>query len=696
MLQKALDDVLSCAEFWAWATDKDLHITYLSENFERITSLPAGEFVGMSRYEVIPAGMSDAMARRHRHELEKRLPFVGLRYEFNDKRGTRCFETSGTPTFDRRGRFRGYQGIARDVTEEVRDQERLEELGREQRILNVLFNHVERMANIGAWRYDPEQDVLTWSEQLYRLYGIPVGARVTLKEGLSVFPPDVAKVLHAAIDEAMGGERAFDLTLPFLSTRGEERYVRVLGECERRNGRPVSVFGTIQDVTSERRREEERQRLAVSDPLTGLGNRNAFRMELTETLKKLGARKREAALCIFDLDAFKDINDFFGHDIGDKVLREVADWLRNTAEPGDLTARSGGDEFALLTSAATAAEAEEALRRRLQPLVRRSGFGHSITYSLSAGIAVFPDDGATAEDLLRHADLALYEAKRGRRSTIERYEPQLLREAQNRFRLLADFREGLASGEIEAFYQPLVEFSSNQLSGFEALMRWRHPEKGIVPACELMPVFKDKVLSVELGEYMLRKIVGDLKAWRDAGIDFGRIGYNVTAADLQQEGFAPRLLGALAGAGLSSGDIVLEVTETSVIDEDNRAIRAHLEALRAAGVGVALDDFGTGFSSLTHLKSLPVGVLKIDRSFVKDLTFSPGDRAIVRALIGLGSELGYHIVAEGVETAAEAAFLHRAGCRYGQGYYFGRPMPADDVPEFIAEWDAAEEAVRRA
>ncbi|MCF1505638.1 EAL domain-containing protein [Afifella sp. H1R] len=691
-----MDDVLSCAEFWAWATDKDLRVTYLSANFERITSLPADDFVGLSRYDMIPAGMTDAMARRHRHELEKRLPFVGLRYEFNDIRGTRCFETSGTPTFDRRGRFRGYQGIARDVTEEVRDQERLEELGREQRILNVLFNHVERMANIGAWRYDPEQDVLTWSEQLYRLYGIPLGARVTLKEGLSVFAPDVAKVLQAAMEEAMGGERAFDLTLPFLSTRGEERYVRVLGECERRNGKPVSVFGTIQDVTSEKRREEERQRLAVSDPLTGLGNRNAFRMELAEALKKLGARKREAALCIFDLDAFKDINDFFGHDIGDKVLREVADWLRNTAEPGDLTARSGGDEFALLTSAATAAEAEEALRRRLQPLVRRSDFGHSITYSLSAGIAVFPDDGTTAEDLLRHADLALYEAKRGRRSTIERYEPQLLREAQNRFRLLADFREGLASGEIEAFYQPLVEFSSNQLSGFEALMRWRHPEKGIVPACELMPVFKDKVLSVELGEYMLRKIVGDLKAWRDAGIDFGRIGYNVTAADLQQEGFAPRLLGALAGAGLSSGDIVLEVTETSVIDEDNQAIRAHLEALRAAGVGVALDDFGTGFSSLTHLKSLPVGVLKIDRSFVKDLTFSPGDRAIVRALIGLGSELGYHIVAEGVETAAEAAFLHRAGCRYGQGYYFGRPMPADDVPEFIAEWDAAEEAVRRA
>ncbi|MDQ0324542.1 diguanylate cyclase (GGDEF)-like protein [Rhodopseudomonas julia] len=650
----------------------------------------------MSRYEVIPAGMSDAMARRHRHELERRLPFVGLRYEFNDTGGRRCFETSGTPAFDRRGRFCGYHGIAREVTELVRDQERLAELGREQRILNVLFDHVERMANIGAWRYDAEKNVLTWSEQIYRLYDIPVGAEVALKEALNAFPGDVAKVMRAAIDEAMGGEHAFDLTVPFLSTRGEERFVRVIGECERREGRPIGVFGTIQDVTSEKRREEERQRLAVSDPLTGLGNRNAFRMELAEILKKLGARKREAALCIFDLDAFKDINDFFGHDIGDEVLREVADWLRETADAGDLTARSGGDEFALLTSAATAAEAEATLRRRLQPLVRRSDFGHSITYSLSAGIAVFPHDGATADDLLRHADLALYEAKRGRRCTIERYEPQLLNEAQNRFRLLRDFREGLARGEVEAFYQPLVEFSSNQLSGFEALMRWRHPEKGIIPAGQLMPVFKDKALSVELGEYMLKEIVGDLKAWRSAGINFGRIGYNVTAADLQQEDFAPNLLGALAETGLSPGDIVLEVTETSVIDEDNRAIRAHLQTLRAAGIGVALDDFGTGFSSLTHLKSLPVGVLKIDRSFVKDLTSSPGDRAIVRALIGLGSELGYHIVAEGVETAAEAAFLHRAGCRYGQGYYFGRPMPADGVPEFIAEWDAAEEAVRRA
>jgi len=424
------------------------------------------------------------------------------------------------------------------------------------------------------------------------------------------------------------------------------------------------------------------------DELTGVLGRRAV-------LDALDRRVRDTpglpfALLALDLDRFKGVNDTLGHLAGDALLRSVGKRLRGCIRRPDLVGRIGGDEFAILLPHSTS-EAATGLAERLVALMGRPFLieGHSVVIGASVGIAVFPADAADAEGLLRCADLALYQAKAEGRGDARRFVPVLRARAEQRRRTESELRAAIALGQFELHYQPQVEIGSSRLAGFEALLRWRHPERGMVPPFEFVPLAEEIGLIVPIGEWVLRTACREAAGWPDASLS---VSVNVAAAQLAKRDLARQVRAALTDSGLAPGRLELEVTETALL-HDTATARATCEELRRLGVRVSLDDFGTGYSSLTQLRSFPLDRVKIDRSFVTDIATQPDSAAIVRAVAGLGASLGLRTTAEGVETEGQLAELRANGCTDAQGYLFSRPVPAGEVARLIAGLDDASQEV---
>ncbi len=429
--------------------------------------------------------------------------------------------------------------------------------------------------------------------------------------------------------------------------------------------------------------------MAHHDALTRLPNRVRFREQMEGALVPAARGEATAVLCI-DLDHFKAVNDTLGHPVGDALLQAVADRIRSCVRPSDTVARLGGDEFAIVQVSVDQPMGSTALATRLIEKLSApfDVQGHQVVISASIGIAIMPDDGDDPDCLLKNADMALYRAKEDGRGIHRYFEPDMDARMQARRTLELDLRKALALGEFELFYQPLVRLETNQVSGLEALLRWRHPRRGLVPPGEFIPLAEDIGLIGPIGAWVLKEACREATSWPSEL----KVAVNLSPVQFKNGTVVLDVVAALGASGLPASRLELEITET-VLLQDTEATITTLNSLRDLGVSISMDDFGTGYSSLSYLRKFPFDKIKIDRSFIRDLSEEPDSIAIIRAVAGLGSSLGIATTAEGVETEAQLHRLREEGCTEVQGYLFSKPIPADQVQPLLQRLDPPKKAV---
>ncbi len=428
------------------------------------------------------------------------------------------------------------------------------------------------------------------------------------------------------------------------------------------------------------------EHLANHDLLTGLPNRKLFFDRLKQSLRRVSRSGELLAVLYIDLDQFKQINDSFGHAVGDEVLKEVTNRLRSAVREQDTIARLGGDEFAVVME--TLKEPESTLHcvKRLQETLREPLNVHQFQFilTISIGISLYPQDGHDAHTLLRNADTAMFKAKEAGRGTFQYYVEEMTRTAIERTRMEADMRRALRENQFEVCYQPQISLRSGRVVGFEALVRWQHPEYGMIPPGQFIPMAEETGLILALGEWVLRTACRQIALWRKEGLEPGLISVNISARQLRGYALLDVVRKAVRETGCQTDWLELELTESFIMSHTKQAISVMTE-LRELGVSLAVDDFGTGYSSLAYLKQLPLSKLKIDRSFIKGIPDDEDDVAIVRAVIALGKTLNLKVIAEGVETGEQEALLRKEQCDEVQGYYYARALGAAEAQEFLQE-----------
>ena len=443
------------------------------------------------------------------------------------------------------------------------------------------------------------------------------------------------------------------------------------------DGQPLRYVSVFNDITELRKKDEHIRHLAFHDPLTGLPNR-ALLLDRLEHGLAVARRETEGLGVMFiDLDRFKHINDSLGHDVGDGLLREVAHRLSTCLRQSDTVARMGGDEFVILLEHVHGPETYASLAKKIitclsAPLVID---GHPLQVGASIGIACFPDDGADVVSLMKHADAAMYAAKAAGRGTYRFFQAAMTEKAGQRLQLEMELRRAVSHGELELFYQPRVALQSGVPCGVEALVRWRHPVRGLVPPDDFIPLAEETGIIHALGDWVLEEACRQLRAWQQQGLAGMRVAVNISAKQLQEGDLVARIASLTRHYGIAPADLEVELTE-SVIMANPEEISGIFARLRRLGVTVAVDDFGTGYSSLAYLRRLPIDVLKIDRSFVMNADRDEGDAQIVRIIMALAQALKLDVIAEGVETRGQAEFLQSCGCPTAQGFLYARPQPA--------------------
>ena len=439
-------------------------------------------------------------------------------------------------------------------------------------------------------------------------------------------------------------------------------------------------LATHEDVTERQRSEQRIAHMARHDALTDLPNRVLLRDVLEHELKRVKRGERLAVLCL-DLDQFKGINDALGHPVGDELLRLVADRLRGCTREPDTVARLGGDEFAIIMTQMHQTTDPAALARRVRESIIRPYQidGHQIVTDISIGISVAPEDGVEPDVLLKNADMALYGAKDDGRGTYRFFEPEMDTRMRARRELEMDLRQALARDQFELYYQPLVSLETNEITAVEALLRWNHPTRGMVSPADFIPVAEEMGLIVPLGEWVLKTACKEATSWPD----HVKIAVNLSPTQLKNRNLLPMVKEALAASGMQASKLQLEITE-NVLMQNTFATLATLHELRKLGVQIALDDFGTGYSSLSYLRSFPFDKIKIDRSFIQDMSNGAEPLAIVHAVAGLAKCLNMISTAEGVETQQQLETLQAIGCTEMQGYLYSKAKPAHEVAQHFA------------
>jgi len=575
--------------------------------------------------------------------------------------------------------------VGREVTEAVLSAREAEAAGRRLAEQNARFDAALSNMPHGLCMFDAEKRLILCNTAYRRLYDVPEALCVPgtplddiLEHRCSVGkgPRSFAAFYGATVEAALRGAAA---TRDVELTDG--RTIRITHN-------PIASGGyvaTHEDVTEAISAAAQIEFLAFRDPLTGLPNRAAFQRAYDDAVA--AAEQGEMfGLIMLDVDHFKDVNDTLGHDAGDALLKALAGQLKRAFRRNDTVARLGGDEFAIvlrdLKSEADMTRPIEVLQGLLRAPIEHAG--QSFTICASIGAAVHGDPEADPTHLLKNADVALYQAKFDGRNRSVVFRPAMRTEVEQRVELLREVRLAISQGEFDLFYQPVVDLAGNTVAGFEALMRWNHPEQGVLPPAAFMAAFEDNDLSLQLGEVAFERALSQMRAWLDQGVEFGRVAINISSAQFRTGRLAAEIAARLERWNVPADRLTIEVTENVYMGWGAEVVSETVRQLHDAGVLIALDDFGTGYASLANLRQFPVDRLKIDKSFVQNSQ----DDAIVRAVINLGSSMGMKVVAEGVERPDQVATLAQYGCDQVQGYHFARPMPAAEVAGFIDAFSA--------
>lgn len=451
------------------------------------------------------------------------------------------------------------------------------------------------------------------------------------------------------------------------------------------NGFISHNVATFSDISILKDSQSELNYLSLYDPLTGLANRPHLYERLKTSLRTAIELKKDSVVFLIDLDHFKNINESLGHSLGDQLLQAVAKRIAKNITNQCILARIGGDEFVVIcesvsTPAEAAVMAQQIIKASKEPFTLNN---HELFISASVGICLFPRAGDTVEEIMRNADSALSKAKASGRETFAFYSSELTEQALQRIRVASELRHALDSDGLQVYYQPVYAMHTQKLVGCEALVRWNHPERGLIAPNDFIPIAEENGLIRFIDEWVLKHACEQMQAWLTAGADLKFIAVNISSRSLSQDSLALQVASTLSSTHLAAKYLELEVTESAIMEDPENA-DVTLRQLRAMGVRLAIDDFGTGYSSLARLRSLTVDKLKIDQSFISYLPNAQEDESIVRAILALGASIGLEVQAEGIETVEQLEFLKTLNCPLGQGYFFGRPMPMDDFAELLA------------
>ncbi len=562
----------------------------------------------------------------------------------------------------------------------------MQSLALEKERLDAALNNMSQ----GLIMFDAEERVVVCNDLYIEMYGM---SRELVKPGCSFtdllkYRAEAGNLLHHEPDkyrtELTAAMALGEVTTSIFET-SDGREVLVTNSPMAAGGR----VATHKDITERRRAEAKIAYMAHHDALTDLPNRSSLYQQLRQTLTRL-KRGEEVAVFGLDLDRFKDVNDAYGHAVGDLLLKAVAVRLRQCIRETDMVARLGGDEFAIMQIGASQPTDATALASRLIEVIGAPYElgGDQVTVELSIGIALAPGVGLDPEQLLKNADMALYRAKSDGHGLYRFFEPEMDARMQARRKLEIDLRDAIANSEFELFYQPLVDMRTEHVTGFEALIRWHHPERGMIRPLEFISVAEEPGLIVPIGDWVLRQACAEAATWPGDV----KIAVNLSPIQFKSKGLLLSVMSALAASGLSAKRLELEITESALLC-DGDATLAILDELRGLGVRISMDDFGTGYSSLSYLRKFPFDKIKIDQSFIFDMSEHNDSLAIVRAVIAMGSGLGIATTAEGVETAEQFKQLKLEGCTEVQGYLFSPPRPAAEVKGLLASINPALKAI---
>ncbi|MCJ2129996.1 EAL domain-containing protein [Methylobacterium sp. E-045] len=643
-------------------------------------NVPAEDLVG------VRAEANRAIATRTNHKVEFRVlhPSTGE---------CRWFQGFGRAVLDpRTGEVCRFVGMNLDITARKESEEAVRASDARLRVSEERLALALDSGRDGLWDADFRTGEVLFSDRAQNMLGYVPGEFGTSFAYVSslIHPDDLDGCRQAAIAHFEGRRPAFEIEIRLRTKAEGYIWLHSRGKVVTRapDGTPIRFVGTYIDITARKEADQRIAHLACHDALTGLPNRSVFHDRLEQALGSVRNGGGAMALLCLDLDRFKAVNDTFGHLAGDTLLTIVAERLRAVLRPCDVVSRLGGDEFGIiLVDLGRVDEAVEVARRVIDAIAQPVKLdGYLANIGISIGIAHAPADGLEADPLLRHADLALYRAKAAGRNTVRVYEASMDAAIEARIQLGFELREAIQRGDLTLHYQPVVDLATNTVSGVEALMRWPHPSRGMIPPSTVVEIAEETGLIVELGHWALQEACREAASWTHSA----RIAVNVSAMQFREPGLEESVIEALSESGLAADRLELEITE-SVLIQDTEAVIACLHRLRYLGVRIALDDFGTGYSSLSYLRQFPFDKIKIDRSFIREIA-DADTAAIVRAIVGLGERRGTTITAEGVETRAQLDLVRAEGCNEVQGFFFSKPVPARDLSGVVARLSRAERA----
>ncbi len=556
------------------------------------------------------------------------------------------------------------------------------------------LSNAQRIGDMGDWEWEPRSDRVQPSEQAWRIFGhTRASDGLSMTEFFATVHAEDAERLHQACQRALNNGEGFAIDHRITLPSGELRHVHQQVEVIDRqaDGTALRLAGAVHDITGRKDAEEQIRRLAYYDPLTGLPNRLLFVEQLGKAIAQAARHQRSVAIMFVDLDNFKRVNDTLGHKAGDELLRLASARLAGVLRSADSVARHrhepeahsiarlGGDEFIVLLTDVQRTDDAACVAQRLvdtlgEPVTVQ---GTEVFVGGSVGVAMYPEDGLDIDTLLMNADTAMYRAKAAGRGGFQLYDRSMNARALERLRMETRLRRALERNEFVLHYQPRVDVVTGRIVGAEALIRWQHPERGLLPPAEFIPLVEDAGLVIPIGEWAIRTVCAQSAAWTAEGLESVPVAVNLASTHLRERGLPALVARALQEHGVPASCLEIEVTESILLAEPELSVMIAQE-LAEMGVLISIDDFGTGYSSLGYLKKLPIAALKIDRSFVRDLVSDPDDEAIVTAIIALAHSLKLKVVAEGVETPAQLAFLQAMGCDEYQGFLTSRAVePAE-------------------